>query len=50
MCVFLYSENIDGTNAEFTVCNAILVRVRCRIRVRGSSGLGVGLGFVGHQG
>ena len=27
-------------NAEFTVCNAILVRVRCGVRDRGSLGLG----------
>ena len=33
----------DGTYAEFTVCNAILVRVR--VRVRGSLGLGLGWGF-----
>ena len=39
---YAISENIDDTYAEFTVCNAILVRVRCRVRVCGS---GLGLGF-----
>ena len=38
--------NVDGTYAEFTVCNAILIRVRCGVRVRGSLGLGIRVGVL----